>query len=102
MFSFKNSPYIDRTLFKDRYGIDPVDQFPDAFNVLSHYKLVTIDDETQRITLTPKGRLCVEEICMQFAIPNLHDNTNTASRSERRKLDKHNFVPLYEIVQRPE
>jgi len=102
MFSFKNSPYVDRGLFKDRYGIDPVDQFADTFDVLSQYKLVDIDDESQRITLTPKGRLCVEEICSQFAIPGLADNSVGASRSEKRKLEKHNFVPLYGIVQLPE
>lgn len=73
-----------------------------SINVLSHYKLVTIDDETQRITLTPKGRLCVEEICMQFAMPDLQDNASKATGSERRKLEKHNFVPLYGIAQRPE
>lgn len=101
MFSVKNSPYIDRDLFEQKYGIDPAVKFSDTLERLVGYGLLTVDDAPKRITLTPKGRLCAEEIACQFEIPGLTDNVpKGASLAERRKLDKHNFAPLYGIVAR--
>jgi len=99
MFSVKNSPYIDRDLFEAKYGVDPAIMFEDKLNRLTRYDLVTVDDTSRRITLTPKGRLCNEEIACQFEIPGLQNNVPAnASPSERKKLDKHHFAPLYSIL----
>lgn len=102
MFSLKNSPYLDRELFVQKYNIDPAEFFTETFERLQSYNLITVDDATMRITLTPKGRLCVEEIACLFQIPGLKNNIPAnASPSERRKLDKHNFFPLYSLVNQP-
>ena len=102
MFSFKNSPYIDRRLFESKYGNDPVAVFSQTFDMLCQYKLVEIDDTQRRVTLTPKGRLCVEEIAFQFQIPDLSAHIpTTAGPAERRKLDKHHFAPLYKLATMP-
>ena len=99
MFSLKNSPYIDRDLFEKKYGIDPAAKFSDILERLSTYKLITVDDSMKRITLTPKGRLCVEEIACRFEIPDLADVAlGGVSRADRKKLQKHNFAPLYSLV----
>lgn len=103
MFSFKNSPYIDRRLFEQKYGVDPADVFSNTLGYLEGYGLLVIDDTTRRITLTPKGRLCVEEIACQFEIPDLEDSiTKNLSRTERHKLEKHHFAPLYSMLKRNE
>ena len=99
MFSIKNSPYIDRGLFEAKYGADPAVMFEDTLSRLTRYGLVVVDDTTRRITLTAKGRLCNEEIACQFEIPGLRNNIpSNASPSERKKLDKHHFAPLYSIL----
>lgn len=96
MFSFKNSPYVDRVLFEQKYGHDPAVLFGDTLDRLVKFDLLVVDEATKRITLTPKGRLCVEEIACQFTIPDLPDAVNnTASLAERRTLIKHHFAPTY-------
>lgn len=96
MFSIKNSPYIDRGLFEEKYGVDPVLMFEEKIERLVEYGLLEVDDTSRRITLTRKGRLCNEEIACQFEIPGLQNNIPTnATLSERKKLDKHHFAPLY-------
>ena len=96
MFSLKNAPYIDRSLFEAAYGVDPAVAFADTLEVLSGLGLLTVDDTTKRIALTPKGRLCVEEIACQFMLPNLVDNVpKDVSPSIRRTLAKHHFAPRY-------
>ncbi len=96
MFSIKNSPYIDCNLFEQKYGIDPIVAFSYTLERLEGYGLLIVDESSRHVTLTTKGRLCAEEIACQFEIPGLKDNIpSTASASDRRKLDKHHFAPLY-------
>lgn len=103
MFSLKNSPYIDRNLFEQRYGIDPAEVFADTIENLVKYGLVNVDEALKRITLTTKGRLCVEEIACLFEVPNLPDNiAENLTRPERHKLEKHNFAPLYSMLKQDE
>lgn len=94
MFSFKNSPYLDRGLCMSKHNIDPVQHFSHIFEILERYKLISLKEN--RIYLTPKGRLCVEEICALFRDPRLAElDDPSSSRSERKKLDKHNYFPNY-------
>jgi len=103
MFSFKNSPYIDRGLFEQKYGVDPAEVFFDTLERLIEYGLIVVDDTLKRITLTPKGRLCVEEIACQFEIPDLSNNVpEHLSRAERQKLAKHHFAPTYSMLKQDE
>lgn len=101
MFSLKNSPYVDLELLEDKYGVDPLEKFSDQIERLVMYELIQVDETQKKIALTVKGRLCVEEIACQFEILELKDNIpDGISRSEARKLDKHNFAPLYSILPR--
>lgn len=101
MFSFKNSPYLDRNLFVAKYGLDPVEYFEQQFTRLSSLGLISINDAKGRVKLTRKGRLCVEEICWQFVLPDLKDQaTRQTPPSLRRKLKRHHFAPLYEKVEK--
>jgi oxygen-independent coproporphyrinogen-3 oxidase len=103
MFSLKNSPYIDCKLFEDKYGTSLEANFSPQLDRLSSYGLLTIDDNSRRILLTDKGQLCVEEIACQFEIPDLAKNAlQKVSSKDRRKLEKHNFAPLYGLVSRSE
>jgi hypothetical protein len=89
-------------LFQQKYGVDILNMFEGKINLFSRLGLLTVDESANRISITPKGRLCVEEIACQFAIPNLADNIPAiASLAERKKLDKHNFAPLYGLIDRP-
>jgi len=58
IFSFKNSPHLNRQLFWEKYGVDIVSDFEQIFTYLTNYRLITIEKE--KITLTSKGRLIVE------------------------------------------
>jgi oxygen-independent coproporphyrinogen-3 oxidase len=94
LFSFKNDPYIDCSLFQSAYNKNPSDYFADAFDHLIAYDLVEIEGE--RIYLTAKGRLCVEEISSLFrhpAIGAVETDTEWAG-----VLAKHNFAPTYPAV----
>jgi oxygen-independent coproporphyrinogen-3 oxidase len=94
MFSFKNDPHIDRELFHQRYGIDPYTFFFDKLETLRQYGLVTIDNKV--ITLTAKGRLCVEEIANVFQSPSIRDNDlSQLPAAERKKIEKHNYSLTY-------
>lgn len=94
MFSFKNSPYIERNLFIQKYDIDPLVYFANIFEILRKYELVTTVGS--KILLTAKGRLCVEKICSLFRDPEIKEKeTKSLSSSERRKIDKHNYYPNY-------
>lgn len=90
MFSLKNSPHINRALFNRQHGADPVDRFEETFATLARLGLVTVDPS--RVALTPKGRLCTEEICCLFRIPALSDDTRSLLK---KKLDKHHFMSTY-------
>lgn len=90
MFSLKNDPYIDCSLFRSAYNRSPLEQFAALFERLSAEGLVTVAGE--RLQLTPKGRLCVEEIACLFRHPALR----AAEDSEgSRLLAKHNYAPTY-------
>jgi oxygen-independent coproporphyrinogen III oxidase len=91
MFSFKNSPVLALPLFRDRHGTDPVTAYPGEFEELARLRLVEI--EADRVRLTPKGRLVVEEIACRFA-PHRPEGT-VASRVEGNLIRKHHFAPTY-------
>jgi oxygen-independent coproporphyrinogen III oxidase len=65
MFSFKNAPCLNRTLFRARHGVDLLDHYPEKWELLTRLSLVAVDKD--EIRLTPKGRLIVEEIACLFA-----------------------------------
>ncbi len=90
MFSLKNDPYIDCSLFRSAYNRSPLEQFAALFERLSAEGLVEIGGE--RIQLTRKGRLCVEEIACLFRHPAIRTAEDSA---ESRLLAKHNFAPTY-------
>lgn len=100
MFSLKNSPYMDLKLFESQYGLDPLVVFEGVIHRLLSLQMVAIDDTRHRLTLTPKGRLCVEEIACLFAIPNFPLRKSPHSSHERRKIEKHHFAPLYNLVRK--
>ena len=94
MFSLKNDPYIDCALFRSAYNRSPLEDFGDIFDQLSGYGLVALDND--RIQLTAKGRLCVEEIACLFRHPGVSPAAD--SNSESRLLAKHNFAPTYPAI----
>jgi coproporphyrinogen III oxidase-like Fe-S oxidoreductase len=91
MFSFKNAPALSLPLFRDRHGTDPVTAYPGEFEELARLRL--LDIETERVRLTPKGRLVVEEIACRFA-QDRPEGTVT-SRVEGNLVRKHHFAPTY-------
>jgi len=94
MFSFKNSPSLERQLFFDRYNVDLVSFFKKIFEYLVEANLVEISKE--RVCLTPKGRLLVEEIAMLFRDPRISNtDISNLSKQMQKKLAKHNFAPTY-------
>lgn len=90
MFSLKNDPYIDCSLFRSAYNRSPLEQFAVTFERLAAEGLVALDGE--RIHLTRKGRLCVEEIACLFRHPAIRA---AGDAEESRLLAKHNFAPTY-------
>lgn len=94
MFSLKNDPYIDCALFRSAYNRNPVERFARIFERLETIGLVMIDGD--RINLTQKGRLCVEEISCLFRHPSI--NIPDSSTSVMKLLQKHNFAPNYPAV----
>lgn len=96
MFSLKNDPYLDCSLFVSHYNWDPLDLFRDTFDRLSALDLVLIDG--QHIHLTRKGRLCVEEISSLFRHPDIRP-LECDSQADRALLQRHNFASTYPAVQ---
>lgn len=92
MFSLKNDPFLDCALFRDHYNRDPLTVFAVFFERLADLDLVTVSGDA--IRLTPKGRLCVEEIAMLFRHPAIRPRP-AATATEQALLDKHNFAPTY-------
>lgn len=90
MFSFKNAPHVNGELFRARYGMTPWDAFPGIFAELSTLALVAVGDEA--CTLTPRGRLVVEEIACMFATQR---STGAVGPTERKKIRMYNFAPTY-------
>ncbi len=91
MFALKNDPYIDCALFRSAYNMTPPDRFPAVFDFLAAHGLVEF--EPGRVRLTPKGRLCVEEIAGLFRHPDIQPAADRVS--DDALLAKHNFAPTY-------
>ena len=89
MFALKNDPYIDCALFRAAYNRNPLEQFAARFARLERLGLVRVEGE--RIRLTAKGRLCVEEIAALFR----HPAIAPAADAAQPLLQKHNFAPTY-------
>lgn len=92
IFSLKNDPYIDCSLFLSAYNRSPLERFAARFERLERLGLVAIDGE--RIRLTNKGRLCVEEIAALFRAPGI----SPASDAAEPLLQKHLFAATYPLV----
>ncbi len=93
MFALKNDPFIDCSLFRTAYNTDPLQRFPAIFERLVALDLVEVSGE--RIYLTPKGRLCVEEIAGLFRHPAICAEEEPGAKA---LLAKHNFAPTYPSV----
>jgi len=92
MFSFKNAPELSKQLFQEKYSTTPDGRFPAIFDLLIGQGLIR--DNGSAFKLTPKGRLCVEEICSLFGDPGMLSKGDPArSKSEDDKLEKHNYSP---------
>jgi oxygen-independent coproporphyrinogen-3 oxidase len=94
MFTLKNDPFIDCHLFRSAYNRSPLEVFEPVFERLQRLGLVAVADET--IRLTPKGRLCVEEISSLFRHPDIRPMAESGATA--RLLEKHNFAPTYPPV----
>jgi coproporphyrinogen III oxidase-like Fe-S oxidoreductase len=95
MFSFKNDPFIDCSLFQSAYNRNPLEVFAATFERLMALGLVEVVGD--RISLTSPGRLCVEEIGSLFrhpAIGPVEVETEWAG-----VLAKHNFAPTYPAIE---
>jgi oxygen-independent coproporphyrinogen-3 oxidase len=91
IFALKNDPYLDCRLFEAKYNRSVIEHFAPQLAALQQLDLVIINQD--RLQLTGKGRLCVEEISSLFSCPDItEENIPTA---ERVLLDKHNFAPTY-------
>lgn len=93
-FSFKNDPLLSLRLFNEKYKIDITQdsRFSHIFKQLNVLKLIIIDKE--KIKLTPKGKLCVEEITCLFHDPSI---TFSNDYKNNKMLQKHNFAPTYDM-----
>jgi oxygen-independent coproporphyrinogen III oxidase len=91
MFSFKNAPALSIPLFTAKHGVSPVVSHADTFARLSSLGLVDVGGD--KIRLTAKGRLVVEEIACAFA-PRRQRHP-AESRREAGILEKHHFAPTY-------
>jgi coproporphyrinogen III oxidase-like Fe-S oxidoreductase len=90
MFALKNDPYIDCSLFRSAYNTSPMEAFAPLLERLAALELLTIEADCLR--LTPKGRLCVEEIAWLFRDPTIGPAVDAAGSA---LLAKHNFAPSY-------
>jgi oxygen-independent coproporphyrinogen-3 oxidase len=95
MFSFKNDPFIDCSLFQSAYNRNPLELFAATFERLIALGLVEVTGE--RITLTPKGRLCVEEIGSLFRHPAI--DPAEMEMEWAGVLAKHNFAATYPAIE---
>ncbi len=91
MFSVKNAPLLDRSLFRARHGVDVADLGP--MRDLEALGLLVITDHAVR--LTDKGRLVGEEIACAFAPP--RSPARPSAGREATLLRKHHFAPTYGI-----
>lgn len=94
MFSLKNDPFLDGALFLAHYNRSPLEVFAGTFERLEQLGLLDLARDSAR--LTPKGRLCVEEISSLFRHPGIREAA--IAPHERAILDKHNFASSYPAV----
>jgi len=94
MFALKNDPYIDCSMFRTAYNRSPLNEFGLIFEKLTELKMVEASDD--RICLTSKGRLCVEELAGLFRHPAI--GPASGSPGGDRILNKHNFAMTYPPV----
>jgi len=94
MFALKNDPYIDCSMFRTAYNRNPLDRFEAIFEKLVKLKAVRVSGD--RIYLTPKGRLCVEELAGLFRHPAI--GAANGDPGGDRLLAKHNFAMTYPPV----
>jgi oxygen-independent coproporphyrinogen-3 oxidase len=95
MFALKNDPFIDCRLFRTAYNRSPLEVFAATFEHLFSLGFITAKED--EIHLTPKGRLCVEEIAGLFRHPAISRANGAGALSEL--LVKHNFAPSYPAVE---
>jgi oxygen-independent coproporphyrinogen-3 oxidase len=95
MFSFKNDPFIDCSLFQSAYNRNPLEVFAATFERLVALGLVEVVGK--RLTLTPKGRLCVEEISSLFRHPAI--GPTEVETESAGVLAKHNFAATYPAIE---
>lgn len=93
MFSLKNAPYLALPLFERRYGASPLDTHPGQIRELVELGLADVRDA--RLTLTPKGRLLVEEIACLFEPARPAVEEVGISPRERYLREKHHYAPTY-------
>jgi oxygen-independent coproporphyrinogen-3 oxidase len=96
MFSLKNDPYLDCSLFIRHYNINPIEVFAATFERLVALGLVAIDGTAVR--LTGKGRLLVEEISSLFRHPDIRPDAAEPAAT-RDLVGRHNFASTYPVVQ---
>jgi len=94
MFALKNDPYIDCSMFRTAYNRSPLNEFGLIFEKLTELKMVEASGD--RIYLTPKGRLCVEELAGLFRHPAIGPANDSPGGG--RLLVKHNFAMTYPPV----
>ena len=85
MFSFKNSPLLDVSLFVRRHGVSPLDSHPRQFEELEQLRLADVGPGAVR--LTPKEIACLFE-------PQRPDAADF-SPAEANLVRKHNYAPTY-------
>ncbi len=99
MFSFKNDPCLNMERFFEKYRINLVEdpRFANNFNLLLSLNLIKIHEN--KIILTSKGKLCVEEISCLFKNPEI---AMALDYESSKLLKKHNFSPTYEKLSKAE
>jgi amino acid adenylation domain-containing protein len=95
MFSLRAGG-VSRAEFKERFGLDPVDKFPEEFATLRRFGL--IDETAERVSLNKEGGLLADGVGTLFASERINKRileTNTRIVNPRRDLiEKHDFSPI--------
>lgn len=93
MFSLKNAPHLDFELFRARHGTTPAESHALVMAELVRLDLVELRPE--RLRLSAKGRLMVEEIACLFAA---RRPDPPVPAQDLRKIEKHHFAARYPLV----
>lgn len=92
MFSIKNSPELNRGLFRSRYNIDIVDRFRREFDQLAMLGLLEITEAN--VVLSDKGKLIAEEVACQFKDPRIGPYIEP-NDPDIVLLERHAYSPEY-------